>query len=339
MPVLVTGASGFLGGRLAQTLASRGEQARVLARPGAGLSHLSGLPFEVIRGTLSDAECLAAAVENVTRIYHCAACSTDWAPWRVYYEANVEGLRNLLAAARRATGLERFLHVSTTDVYGYPQAPCDETHALVDTGLPYNRSKCLAERTVWESGLPVTVVRPATIFGPRGKAFTTDIAAVIRSGMMAVIDGGRSRGGFCYVDNAVDAILSAASAPCAIGRAYNVADGTGATWRDYVDALAAGLGCRRPWIDLPRAGAFALALLMEAPHRCLRLPGRPLLTRHAVSLLSRDQEFTAGRARRELGWAPAVSFEEGLRRSIEWLKASSPPGTACAEAHSPRRCS
>ncbi len=324
MAVLVTGVTGFLGGRLAQVLAARGETVRALVRPGGDLSHLAGFRMEVVPGDLGDAQALARAVRGVTHIYHCAACSTDWAPWQVFYEANVAGVRNLLQAAAGVKGLERFLHVSTTDVYGYPHEPCDESHPLTDVGLPYNRTKCQGEECVWDASgrlaLPVTVVRPATIYGPRGKAFGSDIARLIRQGLMAVIDGGRAPGGFCYVDNAVDAILRAAGTPKTVGRAYNVADGTGQTWRSYVDALADGLGERRPWIDLPSAIAFPLARTFEAPHQYLGVPGRPLLTRHAALLLSRNQEFPIERARRDFGFSPAVGFEEGIARTVEWLK-------------------
>src|SRR5260370_41569130 len=213
MAVLVTGASGFLGGRAAQMLAARGDTVRILARSGNDLRHVTGLPCEVISGRLGDSECLERAVRGITDIYHCAGCSTDWVPWPVYYEANVAGVLNLLRAATGVPGLQRFLHVSTTDVYGYPLNPCEESHGLIDTGIHYNRSKCMGENAVWEAsrdaGLPVTVVRPATIYGPRGTAFATDIAKLIRQRLMAVIDGGHSEGGFCYVDNAAQAIIQA----------------------------------------------------------------------------------------------------------------------------------
>ena len=323
MAVLVTGASGFLGGRLAQVLAAQGVEVRILARPGRDLRHLAGLPIQIVTGGLSDLACLAEGVRDVTHIYHCAGCSTDWASWDVYFEANVAGVGNLLRAAGQVKGLERFLHVSTTDVYGYPVEPCEESHPLVDVGLPYNRTKCLGEQSVWEasrrSGLPVTVVRPATIWGPRGAVFATDIAKLLRQGLMAVIDGGRSPGGFCYVDNCVEAIVQAATASHTAGHAYSLSDGTGVTWRQYVDALADGLGARRPWINLPVTLAFPLARTMEAAHQYLPLPGRPLLTRHAVYLLSRSQEFPAEAARRDFGFSPAVSFGEGMKRTVEWL--------------------
>jgi nucleoside-diphosphate-sugar epimerase len=263
-------------------------------------------------------------VREVTHIYHCAAASTDWAPMDVYLRSNVKGTEMLLAAAVEARQLQRFIHVSTTDVYGYPAVPSAETGEVRNVGLPYNRTKILAEEAVWRAsseGLPVTVVRPATIYGPRGKAFVADIAVLLRKGQMAYIDGGRATGGFLYVDNAVDAMISAARSPGAIGQVYNLSDGTGVTWRTYVDAMADGLGFKPPWINLPYTAAMAIAGAMEAPYRWMKmLSGRPMLTRHAVFLLGRDQEFPNRKACAEIGFASRVSMEEGIARSVAWVK-------------------
>lgn len=230
----------------------------------------------------------------------------------------------LLAVAVEAPQLERFIHVSTTDVYGYPVVPCAETGEVRDVGLPYNRTKLLAEEAVWRAsseGLPVTVLRPATIYGPRGKAFVTDIAALLRKGQMAYVSGGRASGGFLYVDNGVDAMIAAARSSEAPGKVYNLSDGTDASWKTYVEALAAGLGFKPPWINLPFGAAIAIAGAMEAPYRWMKmLPGRPMLTRHAVFLLGRGQEFPNSKARAELGFVSRVSMEEGIARSVEWVK-------------------
>jgi nucleoside-diphosphate-sugar epimerase len=328
--VLVTGASGFLGGRLAQILVQQGERVTILARPTSDLRHLSafiGGPLRVVTGTLTDSASLLEAVRDATIVFHCAAASTDWARMSVYTECNVRGTQTLLDAARRSTHLRRFVHVSTTDVYGYPSIPCAETGALKDAGLPYNRTKILAEKAVWreaqQSGLPVTVVRPATIYGPRGKAFVSDIAALLRKRQMISIDGGRATAGLLYVDDAVDAMIAAARSPAAEGRAYNLADGSGTTWKEYVSALAGKLGCKLPWIDLPFRTTIRIAHIMEAPFRYLAMPGRPLLTRHAVFLLGRHQEFPTHKACAELDFAPKVSVNEGIARSVDWLKSAS----------------
>src|SRR5579871_6619913 len=99
MVSLVTGASGFLGGRLAQMLARQGDQVRILARRDSNLTHLDGLPIEIVYGDLEDGPSLQQAVVGGETIYHCAAASTDWASWNTYYRANVLGVQNMLQAA------------------------------------------------------------------------------------------------------------------------------------------------------------------------------------------------------------------------------------------------
>jgi nucleoside-diphosphate-sugar epimerase len=326
MSVLVTGASGFLGGRLADLLASRGHDTVVLARNPKSLAHLAHVPIRVVTASLADQEALKRALTGVTHVFHCAAASTDWASPAVFFDANTRGTRNLLEAALASSTLQRFVHVSTTDVYGYPLVPCDETHPLVDTGLGYNHTKILGEQAVQRAhddhGLPVTILRPATIYGPRGKAFVTDFEELLRLRLMLVVDGGRRTGGFTYVDTVAETMILAAHAPAALGRAYNISDGTDATWLDYVTGLAAGLGYKLPWLKLSFSAAMALARTMEFPHGTLHLPGRPLLTRHAVYLLGRDQEFPNHRARRDLDFAPVIDLAEGIRRSVAWLQST-----------------
>ncbi|RMF24198.1 MAG: NAD-dependent epimerase/dehydratase family protein, partial [Deltaproteobacteria bacterium] len=166
MTVLVTGATGFLGGRLAEVLKERGERVRLLVRREGALD---GRGYEVARGCLEDRDSLRRAVEGAHIVYHCAGLASDWAPWSEFLAVNVTGVRNLVDAAAEAGCVQRFVHVSTTDVYGYPRRPCDESYGFHDVGLPYNRSKGLGEQEVWrvhrQIGLPVTVVRPASIYG------------------------------------------------------------------------------------------------------------------------------------------------------------------------------
>lgn len=323
MRALVTGASGFLGGRLTQILAGRGVEVTVLARASADLRHLEGLSVRVARGALTDFAALREAVRGRTHIFHCAACSTDWAEVQTYFDSNVIGTGLLLEAASRERGLERLVHVSTTDVYGYPEMPGDELTPWRDVGLPYNRTKIEGESAVWgyaEKGLPVTVIRPGTIYGPRSKDFVVEIAKMLRQRLMLLVDGGRARGGFCYVDNVACAMMTVCSRPETVGEVYNLTDSTNVSWKGYVAAMAEGLGVREPWLDLPFGAAMALARGLEAVHGGLRMGGRPLLTRHAVYILGRHQEFSAAKAARDFEYAPGVGFAEGMRRSVEWLK-------------------
>ncbi len=305
-------------------LHERGEQVVILARATSNLSHLSSIPVRVVRGDLSNIAVLRESVQQVTTIFHCAACSTDWAARHTYLEANVIGTQNLIAAAQQAPKLNRFVHVSTTDIYGYPQIPCTEEHSFVDAGLPYNQTKGLGEAAVWKAyqdhGVPITIVRPATIYGPRGKDFTQEIAMLLRQRLMAYIDAGTAPGGFTYVDSVVQAMLDVAASAHTIGQAYNISGATAATWKQYATLFAEQLGVKPPWISLPFSAAMTLARILETAHGCLRLRGRPLLTRHAVYLLARNQEFPIGKAKSDFGYSPEISLEEGIRRSVAWLK-------------------
>jgi nucleoside-diphosphate-sugar epimerase len=335
MTTLITGASGFLGGRLAQLLAERGEDVRVLARSSSDLGHLAGLKIDVARGDLTQPKTLASATRGAKTVYHCAALSADWGKWADFESVNVTGVKNLLEAAHRAGSVQRFLHVSTTDVYGYPTEACPESYGIHDIGLPYNRSKGLGEKAAWEfhraTGLPVTVVRPVNMFGPRSKDFVVEVSNLLLQGQMMTIDGGSRRAGLLFVDNAVEGIIAAARAPGAVGQSYNLRDETEVTWRQYLDRLAAGLGARKPWLNLRAGLALAIARAFEGAYGLLRRQSRPLLTRHSVYLLGRDQGFPIEKARKELGFRSVVSFDDALQRTLSWL------GSAAGQRAVPRK--
>lgn len=317
-------------------LVALGKEVIVLARAGSSVAHLAPLidagAVRLVRtelgfapGTHEPLPALAEAVRQAGVVYHCAGCSTDWASLATYTQGNVTSTEAMLAAAAGSLHLVRFVHVSTTDVYGYPAMPGNESVPVQDTGLPYNHTKILGEQAAWQAsanGMPVTILRPATIYGPRGTAFVTDIAKLLRERTMAYVDGGGTPGGFVYVDDVCEAMLAAAQAPEATGKAYNLSSRQGETWKQYCVSLAAALGLPAPWIDLPFTVGIAIAGLMEAPHRYLRVPGRPLLTRHAVYLLGRNQEFPSEAAQKDLGYAPRVTLEDGIARSVAWLEAS-----------------
>ncbi len=272
---------------------------------------------------------LKAALRPVTHIFHCAGCSTDWAPAPQYEAGNVAGVEAMLTLARQhCPALGRFVHVSTTDVYGYPERAGNESAPRRDVGLPYNSTKLRGEELAWQAaraGLPVTVIRPASIYGPGGKAFVTDIAALLRQRAMLLVEGGRAGGGFVSVAAVAPGRGRAARARDARGEAYNLSSVDGATWAAYSAALAGALGLPEPWLRLPFPAAMALAGMSELPYKT-GLRGRPPLTRHAVYLLGRDQQYSTAKARDQLGWSPRVGLEEGVARSVAPLVSlSSPP--------------
>ena len=323
MTILVTGASGLLGGALTSALIRNGERVRALVRPTSKLKHLEKLPVELQSGSLEDKASVGRALDGVAIVYHCAAASTDWAPWQTYYAANVVGVRNLLEAASRQQTLRRFVHVSTTDVYGFPERACDESHPIVDIGLPYNRSKGLGEKIVWEFyeklHLPITVIRPVTLYGPRDKNYVIEAGNLLLRRQGVLINGGRSIAGLLYVDNAAEGLIQAAHSPNTVGKAYNLRDGTDESWREYFDALADGLKVPRPRLNLSQRSAMVVARIFEAVHTLLHIWRRPILTRHIVYILTRDQGYPIGRAQRDFEFSSRVTFAEGVARSLAWL--------------------
>jgi len=181
-----------------------------------------------------------------------------------------------------------------------------------------------AEQLVWayyhEHGLPITVVRPVTVYGPRSTPFVVEIVELLKRGSMAYIGGGRKPAGLAYVTNVVDLLLRAADSERSLGQAYNASDGSNVTWRQYVGRLAKIVGAPSPRLVIPYQSAYLAGWAMEGIYAALRIKTRPLLTRLAVELMGTDQAFIIDKARRELGYEPAVNFDEGMRRVEAWLR-------------------
>lgn len=319
---LVTGATGFVGSHLVEALLLRGEQVRALVRPTSQTRPLRDLGVDVRVGNLRDNATLVAAAQGVERIFHCAALVSDWGDPAAFQEANVHGVRNVLAAATRAR-VQRFIHLSTSDVYGFPGRRVDETVDLSPRGFAYADSKIEGESLVWSHhkrvGLPVCVIRPATVYGPRAGLLVGSVVEAIRRRRIFLIDEGRHVAGLTYVGNLVDALILAADSPASVGQAYNISDGNQVTWREYLDALSAICQVPRTTRNYSHNRAYTLATLYEGLYRLLGRTERPPLTRQLVELMGTDQDFPIEKARQQLGYRPRVTFEEGMRHVSDWL--------------------
>jgi acetylornithine/succinyldiaminopimelate/putrescine aminotransferase/nucleoside-diphosphate-sugar epimerase len=329
---LVTGASGFIGGRLAQRLVADGHQVRCLVRASSDTAQLELLDVEIAVGDLSSERSLTRAVEGCDYVFHCGALVSDWATTQEITQTNVHGTRSLLEASASAS-VERFIHFSTTDVYGHPNgAATEETHTASGFSNWYAQSKLLAEaevrRAEAECSLQAVILRPATVYGPGSREVVGEIARAIRSRQMLLVGGGRAVAGLCYVDNLVDAAMLALHHEAAPGHAFNVSDGLDVTWRQFTDGLAEGLDCAKVRWSVPYWAASGVGFSLEHGYRLLRrttgLSAPPLLSRQAVQVLGRNQDFSNRRAREALGWEPRVDYSTGLRETVAWLRAEYP---------------
>jgi len=326
---LVTGATGFIGGRLAQRLVDEGYQVRCLVRPSSDTSLLDNLGVEIAVGDLTSMRSLTRAAQGCSHVFHCGARVSDWGTAQEIARTNVEGTRNLLDACVTAS-VQRVIHFSTTDVYGYPGCSAiDETHVATRFRNWYAQTKRAAEAEVRRAEsahqLEAVILRPATVYGPRSIDVVGEIARAIRSGNMLLVDGGRAVAGLCYVDNLVDAAVLALHHEAAPGHAFNVSDGLDVTWKEFTDGLAKGLGCSQVRWSLPYWMANAIGFSLEHGYRVLRRTTRlttpPLLSRQAVQVLGRNQDFSNRKVREMLGWEPRVDYATGLGATLAWLQA------------------
>ncbi|QPB84388.1 NAD-dependent epimerase/dehydratase family protein [Pseudoalteromonas rubra] len=336
---LVTGATGFIGNHMVHTLLEANKKVRVLVRQSPKCKVLEGLPVDIVYGTLEDRETLIAAAQNVKVIYNCAGLSSDWAADDAFFAANIRGVENVLAALEHSDA-ERLIHISTSDVYGYPKSPVSEDYGPQNIGLPYNRSKAEGEEVIWravqERDVPVTVFRPASVYGPRSMEWVVEISRLMLNKEMVLLDGGHSHAGLVYVRNLTEAMLRAADIPAAAGQAYNIRDEGEHSWKDFVEGMGQ---CFKPqhWkcMKVPASLAFGFGYLMEKIYALLNIKSRPLLTRHAVHLLSRNQGFPIHKAKSELGFESWVSFEAGMELTREWMR--SEEGKTCIAPETQKR--
>jgi len=302
---LVTGGAGFIGSAISRALVRRGDKVRILDDFSSGkrenLADIAG-SVEVIEGSILDDKALAHAIEGVKIVFHEAAIPSvpkSMAEPVENHEANATGTLKVLQAAKKA-GVERLVYAASSAAYGSdPRLPKVET-MVTGPISPYGGSKLAGEIycQVYAAayGLPTVCLRYFNVFGPRQDP-QSEYAAVIPkfitlalAGRTPIIfgDGTQSRD-FCYIDNVVEANLKAAAAPGAGGGVYNIACGVATTLDDVVRVIGEILGRK-----------------LEARHD----PERAGDIKHSV----------AEAARAALGYTAAVSFAEGMRRTVDWYR-------------------
>ena len=325
MNALVTGGTGFVGGALARRLHAQGARVMALGRnpeAGAALAR-EGIGF--VRADLADAVAVAEACQGQDMVFHCGALASPWGPYARFYAANVTGTENVIDGCQQH-GVQRLIHVSTPSVYFGTQP---RLNVREDAPLPakplshYAATKRLAELAVERAhaaGLPTITIRPRAIFGPGDNVLLPRLLRQVRSGRLRVIGAGDTVADLTYIDNVVDALLLCAEAPAhALGRTYNITNGETVRLWDLVARLCVALGYPPPHKRISMRAALAVAGALEAVYTLL--PGRePPLTRYTVRMLAQDATLDITAARRDLGYAPRVSIEDGLTRFVEWWR-------------------
>jgi len=317
--VLVTGASGMLGGAVARALAARGDEVTVMQR------RSSGLGFREVLGDVADAAAVREAVDGQDGVVHLAAKVDVTGPEADYVRANVVGTRNVLAACT-ASGVGRLVQVSSPSVshtgsslVGAPAGTADPQHARG----PYARTKAqseleaLAADQTGSGPLAVVAVRPHIVWGPGDTQLVERIVERGRAGRLPLLGTGAALVDTTYVDNAADAIVAALDrAPQVHGEAFVVSNGEPRPIGEIFGDFCAAAGVPRPTRHVPARLAVAAGGLVEAVWSLQRGDGQrqPPMTRFLAEQLSTAHWFDQRRTRAALSWTPAVSIAEGLER-------------------------
>lgn len=327
---LVTGGGGFLGSAVARALQKKGWEVRVLAR--GAYPELASEGVECVRGDVADKKAVDAACKGVDVVFHAAAKVGLWGRYSDYCRANVEGTRVVIGACQD-NGVAKLVFTGSPsvvfdgrDVEGWnesaPYPKRFDSH--------YSRTKAVSEDMVLSAnglrGLSTVSIRPHLVWGPGKDQLVSRIIAQGRAGRLRRIGKTNKLVDTTYVDDAAEAHVLAAARlglePSIGGRAYFVSQGDPRPIWEVINGILGAAGVPPVERSVPTLAAKAAALAYEAAFRALRLSREPRFTRFLVKQLSTAHWFDISAARRDLGYAPKVTIDEGLKRLAAWLKRS-----------------
>lgn len=319
MKALVTGAGGFLGGAVVDALLARGAQVTAYQR--GDYPALAARGVRVVRGDVADAAAIAGACEGQDVVFHVAAKAGVWGTWADFERANTQGTAQVIAACR-AAGVRKLVYTSSPSVvfHGGDMAGVDESVPYpTHHEAPYPATKAAAEQLVLAANSPdlsTVALRPHLIWGPGDPHFMPRLIARRRANRLRRIGPGTNLVDATYVTNAADAHLLAADrlapdAACA-GKAYFIGNGEPIGAWALVDMFLGAAGLPPVEGAVPAELAVAAGWVLEGVHTLFNLPGEPLMTRWMARELATTHWFDLTAARRDLGYAPAVTTEAGL---------------------------
>lgn len=323
---LVTGASGFTGSALANELAHRGYRVRAMVRQTSDLSllateHIESGSIELVYGDLRHDADVDAAVDGVDEVYHIAALYRE-AKHRdqLYWDVNVEGTRRILDTANRHN-VRRTLHCSTIGVHGgVDQIPASEDSPF-SPGDVYQNTKLEGERLARqaiERGQPVSIVRPAGIYGPGDLRFLK-LFSMIKSGRFIMFGSGQTYLHLVYISDLVNGMIQTVEQPAGLGKTLILAGREYVSLNELVNLVStATQRTSPPRIRLPLWPLMLAADLCEGI--CRPLGMEPPLHRRRAAFFTKNRAFSIERAAKEIGYQPQVDLKTGLQRTAEWYR-------------------
>lgn len=320
MKVLVTGATGFTGNHLARHLASAGHEVRALVRDPERARTL-GPQVALVRGDLRDRESLRRACEGVDAVYNIAALYRQAGlPEEAYRDVNARAVGWLIEAAA-AGGARRVVQCSTVGVHGDVERPPAGEDAPLRPGDVYQWTKLEGEsigrEAAGRTGIELVIARPSGIYGPGDRRLLKLFGGVAR-GRFLMLGKGAIFYHLTYIDDLCEGFRLCGEVPAAAGRTYILAGGEVTTLKELVARVARIAGVQPPRRSLPVWPVWVAGAVCEAV--CAPLKIEPPLYRRRVDFFTKSRAFDISRARAELGFAPAVGLDEGIRRTLAWYR-------------------
>lgn len=326
MTSLVTGASGFLGGHVAEQLCQRGEQVRVLARKTSNLSAIKHLPIEIVYGDLSKIESIISAATGVDTVFHCAGSVKHVAPYSQLYDANVIGTKNVTIAAAKA-GVKRIVYASSLGVYGPDGHIVNDATKMIKPSIKENycRSKVEAEILFFqkcsELNIEGVALRPGVIYGPRDYTASYHWFKAVDENHVALVGNGTARFPLVYITDLVEVFINASERSGLSGNAYNL-DGPGdATLKRIYDLIAKELGKNPDYRYYHYTISMLAAKFNQLKAAITGNDGNTLISTLVVELFGKDHpKPDCQKAKEDLGFLPKTGLEEGIRKTAEWYR-------------------
>ncbi|WP_097072689.1 NAD-dependent epimerase/dehydratase family protein [Ureibacillus xyleni] len=325
--MLVTGATGFLGGHVVNRLVNEGYRVTAVGRN----KYIGeSLPADVhfVQVSLEDREGILKVMQNQDFVIHCGALSSVWGNYEDFYKSNVIGTQNMVDAAFSA-GVKRFVHVSTPSIY-FNLHDRSKLNVKENSEIPspainfYADTKWKAEKVVDEAyrqGLPTITIRPRALFGPGDNAIIPRLIKTNQKSGIPFIDGGKVLTDITYVENVVDALcLCLHSDEHTFGKKYNITNGEPMHLSELLDKVFKMLNQPMKKKAIKYDTILQVAKLLETTYRLFHIKREPIITPYTMTVLAHSQTLNIDAARSELGYVPRISIDEGINRFAEWWK-------------------
>jgi nucleoside-diphosphate-sugar epimerase len=313
--ILVTGATGFTGGKLAERLVDGGHSVVALVRASSNTEKLSGIGVECRAVDIRKPDDVDGIFESFDKVFHIAAAyRSEHADQDEFRAVNVDGTRHLLDAALRHN-VGRFIHCSTVGVQGEIEDPPAAENYRLKPGDHYQQSKL--ELKYFDEGLPGSVVRPVGIYGPGDTRFLK-LFRPIQNGSFVMIGKGDVLYHMTYIDDLIDGFLLAGDHEAALGEVFTIGGPRYTTIRELVDIIAQVLGKNPPRLSVPFMPVYWASVVCDKLCRAINV--NPPLYPRRVEFFELDRAFSTEKAQRLIGYQPRATLEDGLSRTAAWYR-------------------